>query len=289
MNRNFMELLRAQWGREKFVCVGLDPVVSRIPESAQMSDSSRKDRGIDPAGSIYDFNRMIIDATKSIAGCYKPNIAFYEAYGGEGLEALRDTIRYVHDQAPEIPVILDAKRADVIHVNELYVEMAFNYLNADAITVNPYLGSEALKPFLDCKDKGIIVLCSNKGAGDIQDFCADFRDDRVPLYQYIALLVVSDWNENQNCLLVVGADQPEHLMHVRGIVRDMPILIPGIGAQGGDLKKAVTLGMDSHRQGIIINASRSIIYASQGSDFGKAAYNETLKLHNLINQHRKEN
>lgn len=297
--RNFMALLRAQWDRRKFVCVGLDPDLTKIPQFM---------RSEYVADIIVDFNKAIVDATKDLVCAYKPNVAFYEAHGAAGITGLRRTIEYINAVAPDVPVILDAKRADIGNTNAGYVDSAFKYLGADAITVHPYLGAEALQPFLDCEDKGIIVLCrtSNKGAGEFQDLDVSIDQDeynflsdvgagvggdscgghRTQLFKHIAYQVSRDWNKNSNCMLVVGATYPGELQKVRSIVGDMPILIPGIGAQGGDVEKTVLAGKDSRRQGMIINSSRGIIYASSGPDFAEAAREETFKLHNLINQYR---
>lgn len=284
-----MALLRAQWDKGNFVCVGLDPVLNKIPEAVQISDAGRPDRGIDPETSFIAFNRDIIDATKDIVCAYKPNIAFYEAYGHDGLSALRETICYINEVAPNVPVILDAKRADIGNTNAGYVSAAFDFLNADAITVSPYFGGEALSPFLDRVNKGIIVLCrtSNEGAGEFQDHHVSVAPGyNVPLYQYVAQHVATSWNKNGNCLVVVGATQPQELREVRKVIGDMPILIPGIGAQGGDVEQTVMAGKDSRGQGMIINSSRGIIFASNDADFAERAREETLKLHNLINQYR---
>ena len=164
-SRNFRELLEARWAADHFVCVGLDSDYPKIPEVVREQNLGLLD------GSLFDFNRAIIDATHDLVGAYKPNIAFYAAYGDEGLRVLEKTIRYIRVVASEIPVIIDAKRADIGSTNAGYVREAFDYLDADAVTVHPYLGAEALQPFLDCKDKGIIVLCrtSNSGAGEFQD------------------------------------------------------------------------------------------------------------------------
>lgn len=286
MKRNFMALLRALWARGNFVCVGLDSDFEKIPASVYQG-GNKTDVGI--GNTIVAFNRAIVEATKDIVCSYKPNIAFYEAYGQEGLLALRETIRYIHEVASDVPVILDAKRADIGNTNAGYVSAAFDFLGADAITVNPYFGGEALQPFLDCEDKGIIVLCrtSNKSAGEFQDRCFSLeRGCTIPLYQYIARHVSQEWNKNNNCLLVVGATCPEELSQIRKLVNDMPILIPGIGAQGGDVEKTVLAGKDSNGQGMIINSSRGIIFASSGPDFAEAARAKTLELHNLINQYR---
>lgn len=288
-DRNFRQMLEAQWSRGNFVCVGLDSEFGKIPESARRQATGRTilER------TILNFNEAIIDATKDVVCAYKPNVAFYEAYGEKGLCVLRETINYIHEYASDIPVILDAKRADIGNTNVGYMQAAFGFLQADAITVNPYFGREALKPFLYCKDKGIIVLCrtSNPGAGEFQDLYVlkdeerGFKNER-PLWRFVAEQVHDHWNYNGNCALVVGATYPEELREVRKIVGDMPILIPGIGTQGGDVEKAVIAGKDSRGRGMIINSSRNIIFASKGADFAKAARRETIKLRDMINQYR---
>lgn len=287
--RNFMELLRAQWAKGNFVCVGLDSELGKIPEFAHRKSIST---------TIVTFNRAIVEATKDIVCAYKPNSAFYEAHGNFGWVALRDTIIDIHRVAPNVPVILDAKRADIGNTNNGYVQMAFDYLQADAITVHPYLGAEALQPFLDRADKGVIVLCrtSNPGAGEFQD--EDVAGDSVPngympLYKYVAHRVANYWNKNGNCALVVGATYPDELAEVRKIVGgNMPILIPGVGFQQKNVplekqvEQVVLAGGNALGEGMIINSSRGIIFASKGADFAEAARRETLKLHDLINQFR---
>ncbi len=286
--RNFRKMLEAQWSRGNFVCVGLDCELAKIPESARKKDGYGDLRVTD---TICAFNHAIVEATKDLVCAYKPNIAFYEALGSEGIRALQQTIANIHAYAPDVPVILDAKRGDIGNTNAGYVDSAFSVLNADAITVHPYLGREAMQPFLDCKDKGIFVLCrtSNPGADEFQgmEVCINARLGFYgPLCQLVAGCVSRDWNVNGNCALVVGATAPEELRQVREIVGDMPILIPGIGAQGGDVGRTVSAGKDSRGQGMIINSSRGIIFASNGSDFAEAARRETLKLHHLINHYR---
>jgi len=274
--RNFMEMLHAKWDEGKFVCVGLDSDPTKIPESVGKGTVSQE--------QIVEFNSRIIDATRDLVCAYKPNIAFYATYGIPGWHALRNTIDWVNQVAPEIPVILDAKRADIGNTNRGYVAEVFDVLGADAVTVNPYFGAEALQPFLERKDKGIIVLCrtSNKGAGEFQDLTVLGQG---PLYRVVAQHVASEWNKNGNCALVIGATYPAELAEVRGIVGDgFPILIPGIGKQGGDLEKTVNAGRDSKSQGMIINSSSGIIFASDGEDFAEAARRETEKLHNGITQ-----
>ncbi|OGG39707.1 orotidine 5'-phosphate decarboxylase [Candidatus Jorgensenbacteria bacterium RIFCSPLOWO2_01_FULL_45_25b] len=272
--RNFQQLLDARGRLGKFLCVGLDSEFSRIPLSAR-TDSI--------ADSIAGFNRAIVEATKDFVCAYKPNVAFYEAYGDEGYSALRRTVLDIHTIVPDVPVILDAKRADIGSTNANYAKMAFEYIQADAITVHPYLGGEALLPFLTRAEKGVIVLCrtSNLGAGEFQDLLVNSE----PLYRFVARRVASKWNKNGNCGLVVGATYPDELHEVREIVGDMPILIPGIGAQGGDLQKVVSAGRDSHGRGIILSSSRGILFASDGVDFAEAARRETEKLHTLISQY----
>lgn len=271
-----MELVKAQWGKGKFVCVGLDSDYSKIPESVRRADVE---------ATMFQFNRAIIEATHDVVGFYKPNIAFYEAQFIDGLRALKSTIDFIHSIAPSVPVILDFKRGDIDNTNNGYVQLAFDWLNADAVTVHPYLGAEAMQPFLGRSEKGIIVLCrtSNKGADEFQDQRLPFGKLGTPLYQYVAHQVESKWNQNGNCGVVVGATYPNELQHVRQIVgHDMPILIPGIGAQGGDLEKTVAAGKNSRGQGMIINSSRGIIFASKEEDFANAARRETQKLHDAI-------
>jgi len=280
-DRNFRQMLEAQWSRGNFVCVGLDSEFGKIPESARVGGN---ECAVHEGNTVVAFNRAIVEATKDLVCAYKPNTAFYEAHGAEGIAALQRTIADIHAIAPDVPVILDAKRADIGNTNAGYVDAAFGFLRADAITVHPYLGAEALQPFLARAEKGVIVLCrtSNPGAGEFQDLSVNGE----PLYRFVARRVASEWNKNGNCVLVVGATYPDELREVRGLVGDMPILIPGIGAQGGDVEKTVTAGKDSRGQGMIINSSRGIIFASKGTDFAEAARRETEKLRDLINQYR---
>lgn len=274
------------------VCVGLDSEFSKIPQHLKEKESDIED-------TMFVFNKTIIDATHDLVCAYKPNSAFYEAQGKDGIATLKRTIHYLQETYPEIVVILDAKRADIGNTNEEYVKFAFDYLCADAITLHPYLGKEALKPFLERKDKGSIILCrtSNPGAGEFQDLLvsksqpAESRLNREkegrPLYQIVAEKVVREWNYNSNCGLVVGATYPEELEIVRRIVGDMPILIPGIGTQGGDVEKTVKAGVDGDGQNAIISSSCRIIFASSGHDFAQKAKEEVKKLQEEINKYRK--
>lgn len=290
MNRNFRSMFEARWAEGNFVCVGLDSDYETIRRNSPFSSSpDSRVRWPDVSTTITNFNEKIVKATKDLVCAYKPNFAFYAAYGDEGIGALRRTIADIHAIAPNVPVILDAKFADIGSTNASYVKFAFEYLGADAVTVNPYLGREALQPFLDCKDKGIFVLCrtSNPGAGEFQDpYVSVVPGCNMPVYKYVAYRFAKFWNKNGNCALVVGATYPDELREVRELVGDMPILIPAVGAQGGDVEKAVSAGKDSRGYGMIVNSSRGIIFASSSADFAEAARRETEKLRDLINQYR---
>lgn len=234
MDKSFLDKLTAKWNENKFLCVGLDK-------------------------GNFEFDKNIIGQTFEYVCAFKPNSAFYEVNGTAGLEALKKTIDFIHQNHPDIPVILDAKRGDIGNTNEAYVKAIFDYLEVDAVTIHPYLGKESLVPFLNKSDKGIIVLVktSNPGAEEFQDLMIDGKQ----LYQIVAQHV-KDWNINANCAVVVGGTYPEELKEVRKIVGDMPILVPGIGAQGGDLKAIIQNGLNSNKQGLIISSSRDIIFAS---------------------------
>lgn len=255
------------------LCVGLDSDMNKLPTHIKKEKYPQ-----------FAFNKAIIDATSDLVCAYKLNSAFYEARGDTGVAELKLTCDYLHKKYPDIVIILDAKRADIGSTNEGYVEYAFDYLRVDAITLHPYLGREALKPFLDWKDKGCIILCrtSNSGAGELQDLRISDR----PLYEIIAEKVIKEWNYNSNCLMVVGATYPEELAIIRKIAGDMTFLIPGVGAQGGDVEKTVRAGKNSKDAGMIINSSRSIIFASSDFDFAVAARSEAEKLFTFINTFR---
>jgi orotidine-5'-phosphate decarboxylase len=271
----FVAKLEQRWQDGKFVCIGLDPEYIRLPETVKAS------RSIEDA--FFVFAHDIVDVTYDLVCAYKPNSAFYEALGDEGLRALIRTVHYIKACYSHIPIILDAKRADIGNTNLGYVASAFDVLGVDAITVHPYLGKEALVPFLERKGKGIIVLAktSNPGSGEFQDLLVG--EAREPLHQVVARSVAQSWNSNGNCGLVVGATYPTELQRVREIVGDMPLLIPGIGAQGGDVAATVNAGRDSRGWGMIVSASRSILYASNGEDFAQAARKAALELSAEIN------
>lgn len=233
---------------DSLVCVGLDSAPDRIPARFQGEESPQ-----------FAFNRWIIEQTHAYASAYKPNIAFYEAAGEAGLHALALTLDYLRATHPAILTICDAKRADIGSTNAGYVTAIFDRLGFDAVTLHPYLGQEALQPFLSRADKGCIVLCrtSNPGAGELQDLDVGGK----PLWQAVAERVRDAWNANDNCMLVVGATYPEELRQVRALVGDMPLLVPGIGAQGGDVEATVKAGLDSQGRGLILNSARGIIFA----------------------------
>jgi orotidine-5'-phosphate decarboxylase len=256
------ELLAAHFAQGRHLAVGLDTDPDRIPESIAPGASAAK--------RVVEFNRRIVEATADVACAYKPNAAFYEALGAEGFRALSETIAAIRDSAPNAAVILDAKRADIGSTNAGYAAAAFDQLGADAVTVHPYLGGEALAPFLERAEKLVFVLArtSNPGAGELQDLVAD----GVPLYRHVARAVAGEWNSAGNCGLVVGATYPDEMRAIRADVpATMPILIPGVGAQGGDVAATVAANVGGGSNAYLIAASRSIIYASSGEGFAEAA------------------
>jgi orotidine-5'-phosphate decarboxylase len=265
----FIQQLEQCWDRsDSMVCVGLDPEIERFPPHVAES-----------ASPIFQFNKAIIDATADIVCAYKPQFAHYAAYEAE--DQLERTIDYIHRSYPGIPVILDSKRGDVGNTAERYAIEGFERYHADAVTVNPYLGGDALEPFLKYEDKGVIVLCrtSNPSAGDLQDVEVGGRR----LFHIVADLATRRWNSRGNCLLVVGATYPRELAEVREIVGNMPLLVPGVGAQGGDVAQVVQKGQTATGTGLIISSSRGILYASSGEDFATAAREATQKLRDQIN------
>ncbi len=256
------ELLAGHFSSGRHLTVGLDTDPERIPESVAP--------GADPAERVVEFNRAIVGATGELAAAYKPNAAFYEALGDPGFRVLAETIAAIRAAAPGAAVILDAKRADIGSTNAGYAVAAFEQLGADALTVHPYLGGEALSPFLERADKLIFVLArtSNPGAGELQDLVAD----GLPLYRHVARAVARDWNGAGNCGLVVGATYPDEMRTVReDVPPEMPILVPGVGAQGGDVAAVVEANRGAGGDAFLIAASRSILYASGGEDFADAA------------------
>lgn len=269
---DFMRAIETAWKeKNSLVCVGLDSDEEKIPICFKGSSNP-----------LFQFNKAIIDATAEFVCAYKPQIAYYSATGAE--DDLRMTIEYIHSRHPGIPVILDAKRGDIGATALKYAQEVFDRFGADAVTVNPYMGTDTLEPFLSRKGKGVAVLCrtSNPGARDVQDLISN----GAKLYQLIAEKARDTWNYNNNVLLVVGATYPEELKEIRSIAGNIPFLVPGIGAQGGDVKAAVTNGKTSSGTGMIINSSRAIIYASRSDDFAEAAGKAALELRDEINKYR---
>jgi orotidine-5'-phosphate decarboxylase len=262
-------LAQAQHLSGSLVCVGLDPDPAKLPPELAGD-----------ASPLYAFDRRVVDATCDMAAAYKPQIAFYSALGAE--EQLVASIRYIRQRAPTALVILDAKRGDIGNTAEAYAREAFERYGADAVTVNPYMGEDAVRPFLARKDRGVLLLCrtSNSGARDFQDL----RFDGLPLYRHVARHAADRWNEHGNLMLVVGATVPREMAELREAHPQMPFLVPGIGAQGGDLEATLAAGLDERGFGLLISASRSIIYAGGGS--ASAIRAAASQLHGDINKER---
>jgi orotidine-5'-phosphate decarboxylase len=278
----FNERLRRRWQEARtLLCVGLDGEIERMPEQFRRglapgetngNGADERERRIEAA--LTEYHIAIVEATADLVCAYKPNSAFYEQHGPAGLRALIAIIAYIQKKYPEIPVLLDAKRGDIGSTSQAYARAAFDVYGADAVTAQPYLGYDALEPFLSRADRGVFVLCrtSNPGASELQDLSVGANnEDTEPLYLRVARRVANEWNANGNCGLVVGSTYPEELRQVREIAGDLPILAPGVGAQGGDLEATVRAGIDSSSQGLLISVSRAILYASTGDDFASAA------------------
>jgi len=255
------------------VCVGLDPDFDKLPEFIKTKENPQ-----------FEFNKAIIDATHDLVCIYKPNPAFYEARGDGGVRELKITCDYIRETYPEIPVLVDAKRGDIGNSNNGYVKYAFDYLQADAMTVMPYCGIESLEPYFEREGKGIIVGChsSNPGAKEFQELVIDEK----PLYEIVAGELVKQHGSNPNCMIFMGATYPEQLTRIRKVIGDMTFLVPGVGAQGGSVEMFVKAGLNSKKAGLIINASRSIIFASGEKDFAERAREEAEKLRGEINKYR---
>ena len=248
------------------VCVGLDSEIDKIPEKIRNGEHPQT-----------TFNKGIIEATADLVCAYKLNTAFYEQRGKGGVEAEKMTCDYLREKYPEIPIIIDAKRGDIGNTSEAYTKYVFEYLRGDAVTLHPYLGCEANQPFLNFKDKGVFILCrtSNPGAGEFQDL--EINGEKI--WEIVAENVAKKWNKKNNCFLVAGATYPEELAQIRKIVGDMTLLVPGIGAQGGDVEKTVKAGLNSKKAGMIINSSRGIIFSANPRA-------ESQKLRDEINKYR---
>jgi len=271
MSTTFAErILEAQRSSGSLVCVGLDPDLTLLPA----------DIAARPA-PLLAFNRRIVDATADLAAAYKPQIAFYSALG---LEAeLVQSIRYIRERAPRSLIILDSKRGDIGNTATAYAAEAFDRYGADAVTVNPYMGEDSIRPFIQWDHRGAILLCrtSNPGASDFQDLCVD----GLPLYRHVAARAAQFWNAKRNLMLVVGATHPVEMAELRAAHPDLPFLVPGIGAQGGDLTQVLAAGLDAEGAGLLVNSSRGIIYAGGGSPEGIRA--AALQLHTTINAGRR--
>jgi orotidine-5'-phosphate decarboxylase len=274
---DFINKLKAAWDKnDSLLCVGLDPNIDMLPHHLRDSKTP-----------FSDFNKAIVDATADLVCSFKPNSAFYEARGAAGIEELKETCDYIRENYPDVPIILDFKRGDIGNTNKHYTKFAFDYLQVDAVTVQPYQGRQAVQPFLDCKNKGIMVLCrtSNVGSDEFQDMLVDGQK----LYVHVAEHIRDEWNTNGNCQLVVGATYPKELAEIRALVGDeMVFLVPGFGAQGGETEATVQAGITSNGNGLIINSSREIIYSSDGEDFAEAARKKATASKNEINTYREK-
>ncbi|MBL7074799.1 orotidine-5'-phosphate decarboxylase [candidate division KSB1 bacterium] len=267
----FLEKLkRISRDNDSLLCVGLDTDIEKIPPFFGKETAP-----------VLAFNRAIVEATADLVCAYKLNTAFYEARGAGGWKGLEETVKLI---PPGIITIADGKRGDIGNTAKQYARAFFDSLGFDAVTVNPFLGADSVAPFLEHEDRGVFILAltSNKGARDFQYF----SDGRIPLYERI-IEKVREWNVRDNCGLVVGATRPQELKRIRGLAPGMPILIPGIGAQGGDLEATVKVGTDKNGELALINVSRSIIYASSGKDFARAARKKAAELRDAINRIRK--
>ncbi|MFC0349747.1 orotidine-5'-phosphate decarboxylase [Undibacterium danionis] len=270
----FLQKLSSAWTtNNSLLCVGLDPDVNKFPvELAGQPDA------------IYAFCKAIVDATADLACSFKPQIAYFAALRAE--DQLEAICRYIKTTYPAIPIVLDAKRGDIGATAEQYAREAFERYDADAVTVNPYMGFDSVAPYLEWKDRGAIVLCrtSNAGGSDLQ-----FLDvGGKPLYQHVAQLVADKWNTNGQCALVVGATFPNEIAQVRVLIGNMPLLIPGVGAQGGDVESTVRAGRTANGTGMMINSSRAILYAKPVADesYAQAARRVALETRDAINRFR---
>ena len=260
-SNTFNQQLQSVWASQgSMLCIGFDPDPKRLPSSLQGN-----------AEGIYEFCREIADATADLVCAFKPQFAYFASQRAEA--QLEKLIKHLKDKYPHIPVILDSKRGDIGSTADHYALEAFDRYGADAVTVNPYMGFDTIEPYLKHAGKGVIVLCrtSNPGGSDLQFL--NVAPNGEPLYLHVAKLAAQQWNSSGQISLVVGATFPEEIAKVRAIVGDMPLLIPGIGAQGGDIDATVSAGKVTNKPGtgMIINSSRAILYASSGVDFAQAA------------------
>jgi orotidine-5'-phosphate decarboxylase len=275
---HFMQSLQQAWQRhDSLVCVGLDPEPAKFPAHLR-----------DQPDAVFTFCAAIVDATADLVCTFKPQIAHFAALRAE--DALERLIAHIHQKHPGVPVILDAKRGDIGSTAQHYASEAFDRYQADAVTLNPYLGRDSVQPFLDRTDKGVILLCrtSNPGGADFQNLIVqDEVSAGRPLYQRVAATIAREWNDHGNCALVTGATYPEELGQVRQLIGAMPLLVPGIGAQGGDVEAVLRHGCTPDSTGLMISSSRAILYADSGEDFAEAARAAARDLRDTINALRR--
>jgi orotidine-5'-phosphate decarboxylase len=276
---NFLEkLVTASRRQNSLLCVGLDPEPNRLPVQLRTGPVTT---------AVIRFCRTIIEVTSPYVSAYKPNLAFFEALGPGGMQAFQEVLGAI---PAHVPVIADAKRGDIGNTARNYAGALFDVYGCDAATVNPYLGYDSVAPFLAYREKGVLLLCrtSNPGARDFQDLLVQEENGEArPLYEVVARRVQS-WNEAGNCGLVVGATYPGELRAIRSLCPGMPVLVPGVGTQGGDLEASVTAGVDGYGERAIIAVSRAILYASDGSDYASAAAYEARSLRDRINEARRK-
>lgn len=261
------QLIQQIQQKKSFLCVGLDVDLTKIPSHLLESE--------DP---IFEFNKAIIDATHDLTVAFKPNTAFYEAHGIKGWMSLQKTIKYLNENYPEIFTIADAKRGDIGNTSSMYAKAFFEDLNFDSVTVAPYMGKDSVEPFLAFENKHTIMLAltSNEGAFDFQTLNVSDALGRKELYKQV-LETSKTWKNSENLMYVVGATKAEYFTEIRKIVPDSFLLVPGVGAQGGSLSEVCKYGMNAN-VGLLINSSRAIIYASNGTDFAEMARAEALKM-----------
>jgi orotidine-5'-phosphate decarboxylase len=253
----FHTKLRAAWeSTQSMLCVGLDPDPAHMPATFDQVDQA-----------VFQFCKAIVDATAGTVCAFKPQFAYFAAQRAE--PELERLCHYIHDTYPDVLLILDAKRGDIGPTAEQYAREAFERYGADAVTVNPYLGTDSIEPFLGYPQHGVFALCrtSNPGSGDFQSLSSGGE----PLYLHVARRAATEWNTTDRCGLVVGATYPDELRNVREVVGDMPLLVPGVGAQGADIAATVAAGATDDGFGMVINSSRAILYASAGPDFAEEA------------------
>lgn len=271
----FIKKLQQSWStHQSLLTLGLDPNPTLFPRHVCQQPNA-----------LYEFSRQMVDACAPYVCAFKPQIAYFSSAQGE--EQLEELCRYIKQNHPTHTLILDAKRGDIGTTAEHYAREAFERYQADAVTVNPYMGLDSIEPFLAWRDKGVFILCrtSNPGGSDLQFLTLD---NGKPLYLHLAELIAQKWDTHQQCGLVVGATYPDEIKAIRAVVGDMPLLIPGIGAQGGDIERTVSAGADQQHQGMLINSSRAILYASQGEDWLSAAQRVAQHTQTAINNSLKK-